>query len=212
MNKAPAQEATSRRERNKLDKVRRIREAALQLFLTKGYDEATTREIAARAGVGLGTVFVYAETKRDLLFLIVNDDLDEIARAAAAVVKPSRSMLANLLSITRAHYAVVATQPEIWRLALREMYFYASGVQAQRFLKIRERLIALFVRVFVEGLKAERSRADAELAGWMAFALFQIDMRRFLMRDDLDVDDAVRQAARQFRVLIRGARARPAAE
>ena len=61
------------RERNKLDKLRRIKAAARELFLEQGYDNATTREIARRADVGLGTLFSYASDKRDLLFLIYND-------------------------------------------------------------------------------------------------------------------------------------------
>ena len=56
------------RERNKLEKLRRIKEAARALFISKGFDETTIREIASVAEVGLGTVFVYAENKRDLLF------------------------------------------------------------------------------------------------------------------------------------------------
>ena len=198
------QTTVSRRESNKIDKLRRIREAALDLFLTKGYDDATTREIASQAGVGLGTVFVYAKTKRDLLFLIVNDDLDRSVTEAAALVRPQRQLLANLLAIARLHYALMARQPEIWRLALREMYFYADGAQAERFLRTRERFIHLFVDAFAQALKAAGSREDPKLAGWMAFALFQIDIRRFLMRDDLKVDGAVAELGRQFRVLIRG--------
>jgi AcrR family transcriptional regulator len=198
----------SRRESNKLDKLRRIRQAALKLFITKGYDEATTREIAIEADVGLGTVFVYAKTKRDLLFLIVNDDLEAIVEEAAAAVKPNRSMLANLLTISRLHYGLMVGQPEVWRPALREMYFYAEGAQAEKFLHTREHLIRLFADVFVHGLKGTASREEAKLAGWMAFALFQIDVRRFLMRDILDVEEAVTQLAKQFRVLIRGVEAK----
>ena len=41
------------RERNKRDKLRRIRDAATELFLQKGFDDTTTRAIAQRAGVGL---------------------------------------------------------------------------------------------------------------------------------------------------------------
>ena len=52
------------------------------LFLQKGFDDTTTRAIALRAGVGLGTVFLYAPTKRDLLFLIINEELQaEVDRA-----------------------------------------------------------------------------------------------------------------------------------
>ena len=71
---------SGQREKNKIEKLQRIREAARELFVKKGFDETTTREIAARAGVGIGTVFTYAENKRDLLFLVANDDLDEVTR------------------------------------------------------------------------------------------------------------------------------------
>lgn len=198
----------SRRESNKIDKLRRIREAAERLFIAKGFDDATTREIASEAGVGLGTVFVYAKTKRDLLFLIVNDDLEATVLAAAAAVEPKNSVLSNLLAISRLHYKLMASQPDVWRLALREMYFYADGAQAERFLRTRERLIRLFADVFVHGLKAAGSKEDPKLAGWMAFALFQIDIRRFLMRDKLNIDAAVARLGRQYRVLIQGALAK----
>ena len=44
----------SLRVRNKLDKLRRIKDAAQSLFVAKGFDDTTMREIAVRAGVGLG--------------------------------------------------------------------------------------------------------------------------------------------------------------
>jgi len=46
------------------------------LFISKGYEDTTTREIALRADVGMGTVFTYADNKRNLLFLIANEDLE----------------------------------------------------------------------------------------------------------------------------------------
>ena len=58
------------RERNRRDKLQRITAAARALFVEKGFDETTTREIARRADVALGTLFLYATDKRDLLFLI----------------------------------------------------------------------------------------------------------------------------------------------
>ena len=98
------------RERNKLDKLRRIKDAASELFVRKGYDDTTTREIAVRAGVGLGTIFVYAATKRDLLFLLVNDDLQRVVEQAAATVRPERPMLDNLLRAFQAHYRYFAAR------------------------------------------------------------------------------------------------------
>ena len=73
------------RERNKLDKLRRIKDAATELFMQKGFDDTTTRAIALRADVGLGTVFLYAPTKRDLLFLIINEELQAVVDRASGL-------------------------------------------------------------------------------------------------------------------------------
>src|SRR5215813_13377117 len=135
------------RERNKLNKLRRIKSAARELFVAKGFDDTTTREIAIRAGVGIGTIFVYAANKRDLLFLIVNDELDKIEQMAEAAVAESASLLDNLLRVARIHYEFFAQQPALSRLVLREMVFYESGTQAGRFQKTRERLIDLLGRI-----------------------------------------------------------------
>src|SRR5512144_979924 len=74
---------------NKLDKLRRIKEAAQTLFVAKGFDETTMREIAVRAGVGIGTIFLYARDKRDLLFLTINEPLEHITQQAEGAVDPA---------------------------------------------------------------------------------------------------------------------------
>src|ERR1700687_1389220 len=53
------------RERNKQEKLERIQHSARVLFTHKGFEETTTREIARRAGVGAGTLFLYAKDKRE---------------------------------------------------------------------------------------------------------------------------------------------------
>ena len=65
------------RARQKRDKLERLRAAAWELFTSKGFDETTTREIAERAGVATGTLFLYAKDKPDLLFLVFEHRLAE---------------------------------------------------------------------------------------------------------------------------------------
>jgi len=49
-----------------------ILEAAAAIFAEKGYQRATVREIAARAGIAPGTIYLYFESKRDLLLAIAD--------------------------------------------------------------------------------------------------------------------------------------------
>lgn len=60
---------TSRRDEHKNQTRRALRQAALELFSTRGYDTATTDEIADRVGVSPRTFFRYFPTKESVLFI-----------------------------------------------------------------------------------------------------------------------------------------------
>lgn len=81
-------QAPGRRERNRQDKLDRITAAASELFAEHGVDDVTTQQIAERADIGAGTLFLYAKTKGELLLLVQNAKYDEALeqgrRAAAA--------------------------------------------------------------------------------------------------------------------------------
>jgi AcrR family transcriptional regulator len=203
---------TGLRERNKLDKLRRIKEAASELFTKKGFDDTTTREIALRAGVGLGTIFVYAQTKRDLLFLIVTEDFDGLVEQARGLVRTDRPMLENLLSVFRVHYRYHERQPALSRLALREMIFYAAGPQARKFLKARERLIALIGEIVEMAIeqKTIAPSEDPRLISEVVFSIFQIEVRRWLSADELNVARGIAELRRQLLLLVNGLSLRPA--
>jgi AcrR family transcriptional regulator len=194
------------RERNKLDKLRRIKDAARELFVAKGFDDTTTREIALRAGVGIGTIFVYAENKRDLLFLIVNEELEKIERSAEAAVDDQASLLDNLLRVSRAHYKFFAQQPALSRLVLREMVFYESGSQARRFQKTRERLIDLFGRLIAAAMAQNTigAREEPRFIGWTIFCVFQVELRRWLSDDDPNLQQGLRALERALRLVLTG--------
>ena len=70
----PAPPALSRVERKKRDKLERIKRAARALFARKGFDATTTREIATAADVGIGTVFLHAISKQELLVMIFREE------------------------------------------------------------------------------------------------------------------------------------------
>ena len=81
------------RKRNKEDKLQRIREAAWALFSERGYEATTTRAVAERAQIGTGTLFLYAQSKSDLLFLVFRDQLEQLCQQGLATVPQKAQMI-----------------------------------------------------------------------------------------------------------------------
>lgn len=194
------------RERNKRDKLQRIKNAAYQLFISKGYDDTTTREIAVRAGVGMGTVFTYADNKRDLLFLIANEELEETTRRAEADISPEASLMANLMAIFGNHYEYFVRQPELSRLMLREMLFYDSGQQANRFKTTREKVISLIcdsVR-FAKKNNSIKTAEDPQLIGWVLFCVYQVELRSWLAGSNLNLKAGLEHLGKALKIAMAG--------
>lgn len=204
---------TGKRERNKQDKLLRIKAAARDLFISRGYDETTTREIALRAGVGMGTVFTYADNKRDLLFLIANEDLEQVTLQADASISSLKSLIDNLLAISRSHYQYFQKQTDLSKLMLREMMFYDSGQQADRFRTTREHVIAMMVRAVELAMEAKsiRTPEPAQTVGWMLFCIYQVELRHWLAAGEVSLETGLRRLAKTLRLAINGISPAPAA-
>lgn len=211
MSKGLVAARSGRRALNKEDKLRRIKDAARKLFVANGYDEASTRQIAVDASVALGTLFLYAADKRDLLFLVVNDDLEKVADRAVAAVRSDTSFVENLIAAFRPLYEFFGKEPKLSRLTLREMMFYESGPQAKRFLKTRQKMIDLCKDI----VRTAQSRNEIKTgdryrrAGEVLFAIYQIEVRKWLMAPRSNVEDGLQSLREALEIAITGLSMQP---
>ena len=67
----------SKRERRKEARPQELLSAALTLFVEKGFAATKVEEIAARAGVSKGTLFLYFNSKEDLFKAVIRANLSE---------------------------------------------------------------------------------------------------------------------------------------
>jgi len=80
--------------------------AARQLFEEVGYEAATIREIAQRAGVSVGSVFTGFESKSHVLLEVVRERLDELYADLERVAPHLRGSTADRCrSLFAVHYA-----------------------------------------------------------------------------------------------------------
>jgi AcrR family transcriptional regulator len=178
----------SLRDHNRAEKRHRIREAAREVFCTRGYIDATTREIAAKARIANGTLFRYASDKRELLMMIVNDDLDALhaVKPDARRQKHPRSLRARILEYYRPRYEYFARYPLLSRPFVREAFNFMAvknaevGPEARRNRDRRKEVIRDLIKI----IKAERepgsSSPSPELAAKFVHAIYLSACREWL--------------------------------
>jgi AcrR family transcriptional regulator len=211
MNQAPTSRP-GRRERNAREKHSRIFTAAAALFDERGFDGATTQEIAERADVGAGTLFRYAATKGELFLMVFNEQLrqaiDEGARCAEAETDVTRAVLALVVPVlTRAHDT---EQSAVYQ---RELLFGSPGERYRsEGIALVDRLEALVAARLVAAVEDgtaddERARAAARAAR-SVFAVLNLLLVQPLTGAHPGADTA-EELAGQVTQIVRGFLAAP---
>jgi len=72
---SPNQDSHNKRERRKEARPGELLQAALELFVEKGYAATRAEEVATRAGVSKGTLFLYFSSKEDLFKAVIQSNL-----------------------------------------------------------------------------------------------------------------------------------------
>jgi AcrR family transcriptional regulator len=179
LERPPAPGAASRRERNKRAKHERILCAARRLFARKGFERATTREIAEAADVGAGTLFLYSGKKEDLLVSIFAEDMRSVI-AEAFVAAAAGELLEQLLRVFGALIAHHEQDPGLARVFVKELPFVEDRHHLLRetMSSLLSGIARMVAQAQVAGELAETVE-PAELAGNL-FALYFYQLQRWL--------------------------------
>lgn len=179
-----ANAAPGRRAKNKEATRQRIVAAALHLFETKGFEAATTKQIARRAGVAEGTVFNYFETKEDIALHFFEREVDH----AISVVRNKASL--RRAPLEERLFALVQSQIDF--LAPYERFIGAAFVRAlqpssklafglQAF-ALRTRYLAFVQELIEESLPATSTNAMTWIAP-QAFWIYYLGVLLYWLHD-----------------------------
>lgn len=125
--------------------------AALQVFLEKGFNETSMREIAAAAGMGKSTLYDYFQTKDDILVSMVEDEILDLTQEVQEIARRPIPAYDRLRLIAQRNLEMV--------LANREFYLKISfevqrlGLESQqRIQTVRHAYQDLIRRLIEEGI------------------------------------------------------------
>jgi AcrR family transcriptional regulator len=196
---------SGRREANKREKLLRIRRAARDVFLEKGYEDATLREIAVAADVAFGTLFLYAKNKKDLLLLLFDTELPSVTERAFEQATVEGSLMDQLIAFFGELYAFFAQTPALSRDMMREFTF-TGGIVAPR---LREEVLVIEGHLARLVARAqENGRVTPHIAPGLAahvfFSLHQVEIRFCLDSPEPDVAGSLANLRRQLELVFAG--------
>ncbi|MFG1642699.1 TetR family transcriptional regulator [Amycolatopsis sp. NPDC049252] len=174
----------------------RLREAALSLFVERGFEQTMVSDIADRAGVTARTFFRHFADKREVLF-DAWAELEEKSLAALEAAPATASALDVVAAALDAIAAVIGHDRELTRQ--RHTVVLANA-------ELRERELIKLERMSAAIADALRRRgfgdAEAALAAETGSAVYRVAFQRWVDNaDDLDLRGALRRSFAQLRAL-----------
>lgn len=198
----------SRQERA-ADRRRQILDAAVQAFAQHGFFHTRVSEIARRAGVADGTIYLYFKSKDDILIAVFEERMEQILRELEDAVAHLEGAGARLEGLLRMYLSLVERDPalaEVITVELRQSGTFIREYANPGF----KRLMRLFARVLEEGAASGELRADVDprLAARALFGMLdEISLWGVLRPHPFDPDEV---AASLATILLGGLRATPA--
>jgi AcrR family transcriptional regulator len=158
----PPQVSSGVRQQGKARSRQRLLDAARRLFMERGYEAATVRDIAAAAGLSTGAVFASFSDKADLFRQVMDVDGRAEVDAMRAAAAGSGPVEAKLLALLSAASAYQLQQPQLLRAA--EGAAWSNGAfDGLKERPGRDEAVSMLVQALQAGVSSGELRTGSDL-------------------------------------------------
>jgi AcrR family transcriptional regulator len=123
---------------------RQIADAAVQLFIEKGFHKTTTRQIAGAAGFSIGSLYEYFASKEDILYLVCESIHAEVERGVTIAMSQATGGQDALSAVIREYFKVCDRMSDFILLIYQETQSLPIQWQ-KRVLENELRITGLFI-------------------------------------------------------------------
>jgi AcrR family transcriptional regulator len=123
---------------------RQIADAAVQLFIDKGFHKTTTRQIAAAAGFSIGSLYEYFASKEDILYMVCESIHAEVERGVTMAMSRATGGQSALREVIREYFMICDRMSDFILLIYQETQSLPSQWQ-NRVLENELRITGLFI-------------------------------------------------------------------
>src|SRR3569623_1660721 len=161
--------ARPRWQRRAEDRPREICAAALEVFAERGFAAARLEEIARRAGVSKGTLYLYFETKEQLFRAVVDQAIAPNLRMVRAMIAAHPGPLADLLRQAAERILVLVETLPVG--GVLKMVIGEAGNFPQLARVWHDALVAHILGALSDALRSAQARGEVKAGAPRAYAL-----------------------------------------
>ncbi|RAG86876.1 TetR family transcriptional regulator [Streptacidiphilus pinicola] len=176
----------------------RLAQAALDLYVERGFDQTTVAEIAERAGLTERTFFRHFADKREVLFdgssLLQQSMVDAVAaapasaspmEAAAAALEPMGELFDQRRDFARRRHSVISVNPELKERELIKLATLTEAIAAT----LHERGVA---------------EPAASLAAQATIGVFHVTFQRWVAPGETrELGELMRESLAELKAVVR---------
>jgi TetR/AcrR family fatty acid metabolism transcriptional regulator len=154
-------EKSDRRE----EKRKRIIQAALKIFSRKGYTPAAVDEVAAEAGIGKGTLYLYFKDKEDLFFSTIMSVVENLASIIRSEVTDNLSAIEALHRLCKLQFEFFSKNRDFFNIYLTILNYNLLSNYKNLFQTLTEKQKLLYdfeVSIVERGKREGHIRTDIE--------------------------------------------------
>jgi AcrR family transcriptional regulator len=133
---------------------RQIADAAVQLFIDRGFHKTTTRQIARAAGFSIGSLYEYFASKEDILYMVCESIHAEVERGVSAAMSQAAGGRDALAKIIHEYFMVCHRMSDFILLIYQETQSLPAQWQ-KRVLENELRITGLFVEALAGITKSD---------------------------------------------------------
>ncbi len=196
---------STRRADAKVRTRNKVLEAARSLFMERGYEAATIRDIAARADLSTGAVFANFADKADLFNVVLSQDMDRQLELMQTALAGDAPMERALLGLFRSAYEFHLGQLPLLQAATGLSWSQGlDGPLGHR--PVYSAAVAAITAILDRGQSRGELHAQAD-TGLLAEMLWEgyLSNYRLALFGGGDLAQLTARLARQVRVLLAGA-------
>jgi AcrR family transcriptional regulator len=197
---------SSLRAQSKLKTRRRVLDSARQLFMERGYEAATIRDIASAAGLSTGAVFASFIDKTDLFNAVMAEDVQSQTEILRDAVRADADTEGALLALFEGGYRFHGAQLPLLQTAVSLSWSHGLGGAFGDRPTAASALKAL-VDALDRGVERGEIKAggDLRLAAEMLWDAYVANFRRALF-DGWDIPRLLERMRAQIRLILAGLR------